>query len=100
MVRQIVVDSSDTIATWVQKVNQMSDSHMGDLDNLSSVFDSDLGVDIDNQDSNFVAALNHIGWLGSTLGALIFGDSSGAPGVRSFGGNFKKVTFRNERIYR
>ena len=43
MVRQIAVDSSDTIATWVQKVNQMSDSHMGDLDDLSSVFDSDVG---------------------------------------------------------
>ena len=92
--RQIVVDSSDTIAQWVAKVNKMSDSHMGDLDDLSSVFDSDVGVDIANQDSNFVAALNHIGWLGPTVSALIFGDSAGAPGVRPFGGNLKRVKLR------
>ena len=79
MVRQIVVDSSDTIAAWVQKVNKMSDSHMGDLDDLSSVFDSDVGRDILDQDSNFVAALNHIGWLGPTIDNIIFGIDS-SPG--------------------
>ena len=84
MVRQIVVDSSDTIATWVQKVNQMSDSHMGDLDDLSSVFDSDVGRDILDQDSNFVAALNHIGWLGPTIDNIIFGIDS-SPGARPLG---------------
>lgn len=86
MVRQIVVDSSDTIATWVQKVNQMSDSHMGDLDDLNSIFDSDVGRDILDQDSNFVAALNHIGWLGPTVGNILFGQDS-APGSRQLGQN-------------
>ena len=84
MVRQIVVDSSDTIAAWVQKVNKMSDSHMGDLDDLSSVFDSDVGRDIPDQDSNFVAALNHIGWLGPTIDNIIFGIDS-SPGARPLG---------------
>ncbi len=92
--RQIIVDSSDTIAQWVAKVNKMSDSHMGDLDNLISVFDSDIGVDIPNQDSSFVAALNHISWLGPTVGSLFFGDSTGTPGVRPFGGALKGVTAR------
>ena len=92
--RQIIVDSSDTIAQWVAKVNKMSDSHMGDLDDLIGVFDSDVGVDIPNQDSNFVAALNHIGWLGPTVGSLFFGESSGTPGVRPFGGALKAVTAR------
>lgn len=86
MVRQIVVDSSDTIATWVQKVNQMSDSHMGDLDDLNSIFDSDVGRDILDQDSNFVAALNHIGWLGPTVDNILFGQDS-APGARQLSQN-------------
>lgn len=80
MARKIRVDSSNTVAIWVQKTNTMSD-YMGDLDNLSSVFDSDLGRNIADQDSNFVAALDHIGWLAPTIDQLLFGESD-VPGAR------------------
>lgn len=76
MARKIRVDSSNTVAIWVQKTNAMSD-YMGDLDNLSSVFDSDLGDPLfPDQDSNFVASLNHIGWLGPTVNNVFFGTDS------------------------
>ena len=82
MARKILVDSSNTVAVWVQKTNTMSD-YMGDLDNLSSVFDSNLGDPLwPDQDSNFVSSLNHIAWLGPTVDQTLFGivPTAGARG--------------------
>lgn len=82
MARKILVDSSNTVAVWVQKTNTMSD-YMGDLNDLSSVFDSNLGDPLwPDQDSNFVSSLNHIAWLGPTVDQTLFGivPTAGARG--------------------
>lgn len=75
MARKIRVDSSNTVGVWVQKTNTMSD-YMGDLEQLSGVFDSDLGYDIPNQDSNLIAAINHISWVAPTINKEFFGETA------------------------
>ena len=93
MARKILVDSSNTVAVWVQKTNTMSD-YMGDLNDLSSVFDSDLGDPLwPDQDSNFVSSLNHIAWLGPTVNQTLFGIVP-TPGARGSVTNPLKITAR------
>ena len=83
MPRKILVSTSNTVAVWVQKTNTMSD-YMGDLNNLSSVFDSDLGDPLfPDQDSNFVSSLNHLAWLGPTINAVFLGRGNTAGGRNS-----------------
>lgn len=62
MARKILVDSSDTIDGWRQKVNQMS-GYVEDLDDLDTTFQPGntwaLGYPID-RDSNIVSATNYL----------------------------------------
>ena len=93
MARKILVSTSNTVAVWVQKTNVMSD-YMGDLNDLSSVFDSDLGDPLfPDQDSNFVSSLNHLGWIGPTIDAALLGIDS-PPGSRHTPQNPIKITAR------
>ena len=63
MARKILVDSSNTIDIWRQKVNQMSD-YIEDLDGLDATFQPGntwaSGYPID-RDSNIVSAVDYIG---------------------------------------
>jgi hypothetical protein len=93
MARKILVSTSNTVAVWVQKTNVMSD-YMGDLNDLSSVFDSDLGNALfPDQDSNFVSSLNHLAWLGPTIDAALLGINP-PPGSRHTSQNPITVTAR------
>jgi len=93
MARKILVSTSNTVAVWVQKTNVMSD-YMGDLNDLSSVFDSDLGNALfPDQDSNFVSSLNHLAWLGPTIDAALLGIDP-SPGSRHTSQNPITVTAR------
>jgi len=62
MARKILVDSSNTIDIWRQKVNQMSD-YIEDLDGLDATFQPgntwSLGYPID-RDSNIISGINYL----------------------------------------
>ena len=93
MARKILVNTSNTVAVWVQKTNVMSD-YMGDLNDLSSVFDSDLGNALfPDQDSNFVSSLNHLAWLGPTINSALLGRGN-TTGGRNSQTNPIKITAR------
>ena len=63
MARKILVDKTNTIDIWRQKVNQMSD-YIEDLDNLDNTFQPGntwaLGYPVD-RDSNIISGIDYIG---------------------------------------
>jgi len=63
MARKILVDSSNTIDIWRQKVNQMSD-YIEDLDDLDATFQPGntwaLGYPNVDRDSNIISGINYV----------------------------------------
>lgn len=70
MARKILVDSSNTIDIWRQKVNQMSD-YIEDLDGLDATFQPGntwaIGYPNVDRDSNIVSGINYVGTYASQI---------------------------------
>lgn len=100
MARKILVQDSNSIDVWKQKVNQMSD-YVGDLDNLDTTFDpgdSPYSGLID-RDSNLASGISYFGDnLKNIINGLINGTAPIVGLKAKIGadsGNFDKITVQS-----
>ena len=100
MARKILVQDSNSIDVWKQKVNQMSD-YVGDLDNLDTTFvpgDSPYSGLID-RDSNLASGISYFGDnLSNILNGLINGTAPIVGFKAKIGadsGKFDKITVQS-----
>lgn len=75
MARKVTVSKSNTIQTWMQKVNQMSD-YIEDLDDLDTTFDSGGS----GNDKSIVVATNYLYSIIDIVNNQLFG-GSGSPNL-------------------
>lgn len=100
MARKILVQDSNTIDVWRQKVNQMSD-YMGNLNNLDTTFDPGDSpyAGIIDRDSNFISGINY---FGDNLKNILNGLINGTSPIQGFkakiaadSGSFDKITVQS-----